>query len=218
MHIYAFGSVCRGEVDKDSDIDLLALVEGFDERFDPSKYSIYSYQKMRKLWSEGSPFAWHLTFESRLLFASDSNNFLGQLGEPANYRRYVHDCEKFLEVFCQAKASLLEGSGSRIFDLSAIFLSARNISTCFSLGVLGRANFSRDAALQIEIEGAKKLPMSMEVYSIVKRARILCTRGMGDYIGETETFVVIKELEAVEDWMRRVVEQARDHERIQQSR
>lgn len=43
MHIYAFGSICRGEVDSFSDIDMLAIVSGRDERFNPRDYSIYSY-------------------------------------------------------------------------------------------------------------------------------------------------------------------------------
>lgn len=36
MHIYAFGSICRGEIDKNSDIDLLAIVDGFDARLWPA--------------------------------------------------------------------------------------------------------------------------------------------------------------------------------------
>src|ERR1035441_8754359 len=156
MHIYAFGSVCRGEVDLDSDIDLLALVDGFDARFDPGKYSIYSYQKIKKLWSSGSPFAWHLALESRLLFASDGQNYMELLGRPGPYTRYVQDCEKFLEVFRQAASSLRRDSDSRIFDMSSAFLGVRNISTCYSLGVLGEPNFSRHAAIQLGSEIANR--------------------------------------------------------------
>lgn len=36
MHIYAFGSICRGEVDASSDIDMLAIVNGHDARFRPT--------------------------------------------------------------------------------------------------------------------------------------------------------------------------------------
>ena len=57
MHIYAFGSVCRGDVLPSSDIDLLAITEGHDSRFDPNNYSIYSYNRIKELWQEGNPFA-----------------------------------------------------------------------------------------------------------------------------------------------------------------
>ena len=35
MHIYVFGSLCRGEVDTASDVDLLAVTDGFDKRLNP---------------------------------------------------------------------------------------------------------------------------------------------------------------------------------------
>jgi hypothetical protein len=53
MHIYAFGSVCRGDISPGSDVDLLAVVEGHDARFSPDDYSIYSYERVREIWEEG---------------------------------------------------------------------------------------------------------------------------------------------------------------------
>ena len=70
MHIYAFGSLCRGEIDIDSDVDLLAIVGGPDRRFNSDTYSVYSYKRIAELWAEGNPFAWHLTYESRMVYAS----------------------------------------------------------------------------------------------------------------------------------------------------
>src|SRR5271154_5811163 len=99
MHIYAFGSICRGEVTPGSDIDLLAITEGHDPRFDPATFSIYSYARLRQIWQEGNPFAWHLCLESRLLFAEDSVDFLRALGTPHPYREVVRDCEKFANLF-----------------------------------------------------------------------------------------------------------------------
>ena len=37
MHLYAFGSVCRGDINYDLDIDLLALVSGHDARLNPAE-------------------------------------------------------------------------------------------------------------------------------------------------------------------------------------
>ena len=212
MHIYAFGSVCRGEIDTVSDIDLLALVDGFDKRFDPAKYSIYSYAKMRSLWSRGSPFALHLSIESRLLFASDGQDFLSALGEPQRYRAYVADCEKFLDAFKQAQQSLRDGASSRVFDLSTAFLSIRNISTCYALGVLGQPNFSRHAAIQLP-----NSPFPSDAYRIMERARILATRAAGDDITEPEAGLVLDDLPKITSWMEGIVNEAREYERIQQS-
>ena len=141
MHIYAFGSVCRGDISPGSDIDLLAIVEGYDSRFDPDIYSIYSYKRIREIWKEGNPFAWHLSLEARILFSSDRSDFLSSLGSPALYRNCVRDCDKFFSLFREARISLEKNSTSKVFDLSMIFLSIRNIATCFSLGNLEAARF-----------------------------------------------------------------------------
>ncbi|MGC1361720.1 MAG: nucleotidyltransferase domain-containing protein [Silvibacterium sp.] len=216
MHIYAFGSVCRGEVSRNSDVDLLALVDGRDARFDPNKYSIYSYSKIAILWSQGSPFAWHLMLESRLLFASDGLNFLQSLGQPAPYTHCVRDCEKFFGVFCTARSSLAENSMSRVFDLSAIFLSVRNIATCFALGVLGAPNFSRHAALTLG--GEFVLPLSPNCYRILERSRILSTRSSGADISEQEFSIAVSEFEMIDEWMKDLMAKAREHERVLQPR
>lgn len=106
MHIYAFGSLCRGDVASNSDIDLLAIVDRLDLRFDPELFSIYSYSRINELWEEGNPFAWHLALESSLIFSSTQENYIKQLGNPKNYRNCISDCEKFLALFQEAYISL----------------------------------------------------------------------------------------------------------------
>jgi hypothetical protein len=214
MHIYAFGSICRGEVAVDSDIDLLALVSHHDDRLDPSKYSIYSYTKMRLMWSKGSPFAWHLALEARQLFASDGCDFLKSLGQPSRYTECSQDCAKFFGVFLEARSSLVESAASRVFDLSSVFLSIRNMATCFALGVLAMPNFSRHSALALH-EGFA-LPISLASYRIFERSRILCTRSQGPDISEAEVTIALSEFHAIENWMKKLVASARDYERVQQ--
>jgi len=213
MHIYAFGSICRGDVDRESDVDLLAIVSKTDNRFDPSKFSIYSYAKIAKMWNEGNPFAWHLHLESRLLFASDGMDTIRELARPAPYERYVTDCEKFREVFEQAAESLKSGPGSRVFDLSSAFVGLRNIATCFSLGVRGVPNFSRNVARQM---GTESVPISEGAYCTLERARILCTRSSGPDITREEAEMASKELPKVSEWMTDLVRKAKEHDRIQQ--
>lgn len=212
MHIYAFGSICRGEIELDSDMDLLALVNGHNARLDPSKYSIYSYAKIGVMWSKGSPFAWHLALEARLLFASNGADFLKSLGQPARYAHYFQDCEKFMDVFLAARSSLNEGNTSRVFDLSTIFLSIRNIATCFALGVLDTPSFSRNSALSLR--GDLALPISDACYRILERSRVLSTRSLGLDISDQEQSIALAELGAIDKWMKKLVMTAREHERI----
>lgn len=212
MHLYAFGSVCRGEIDRESDIDLLALVSGHDDRLDPAKYSIYSYSKMETMWQKGNPFAWHLSLESRLLYSGDDRDFLKSLGQPAPYTNCQSDCRKFHAVYLEAISSLVGDMSSTVFDLSALFLSIRNIATCFALGVLGQALFSRHAALRLPLEF--RLPISGDCYRILERARILCTRSIGADISTDEVRLVRSECELVNQWMKTLTEKAENHGRI----
>jgi predicted nucleotidyltransferase len=132
MHIYAFGSVCRGDVSPGSDVDLLAIVEGHDPRFSPSDYSIYSYERISKIWEEGNPFAWHLSIESKLVYSADQSDFLRTLGKPYSYMKCREDCERFLGLFQEARASFESHTETKVFDLSMVFLAIRNFATCFS--------------------------------------------------------------------------------------
>ena len=211
MHIYAFGSVCRGDVSLNSDIDLLAITDGHDSRFDQNNYSIYSYKRIKELWNEGNPFAWHLALESKLLYSSDQNDYLKSLGYPARYGNCVGDCEKFYALFCEARISIAANHDSRIFDLSTIFLSVRNIASCFSLGVTEHPIFSRGSATML---GEFSLKISTTAYQALERARMLCTRGYGSNISTTEVDLAISELDEIDRWMGNLVKGAKSNERI----
>ncbi len=137
MHIYAFGSVCRGEVRQGSDVDLLALVDGYDSRFDPDIFSVYSYGRIVDLWREGNPFAWHLFLESTLIFASDGSDFLNSLNSPGDYTACLRDCEKFYGVFCEAYDSIASRPASKVFELSTLFLSIPKHRDLFFAGCYG---------------------------------------------------------------------------------
>jgi hypothetical protein len=211
MHIYAFGSVCRGEISPDSDVDLLAVLDNFDSRFNPEAFSIYSYRRLKELWLEGNPFAWHLALESRLLFSSDNQDFLRALGQPNLYKHCVSDCEKFYSLFRDACASIELRVTSRVFDLSTVFLSIRNIATCFSLGVLNQPDFSRSSALRL---GADSIQIQPGLYRVFERARILCTRGQGAEITNQEAYNAIQRFGEIDAWMKCLIEKAGKHARI----
>ncbi len=95
-----------------------------------------------------------------------SSRFPQTLGRPAPYSNCQSDCSKFYGVFLEAFSSLNENMSSTVFDLSALFLSIRNIATCFALGVLGQTLFSRHAALRLPAKF--KPPISGDCYRILE--------------------------------------------------
>lgn len=198
MHIYAFGSICRGEITFGSDVDVLAITVGLDSRFDPDIYSVYSHERLKQLWLHGNPFAWHLALESRLLYASDGKDFLRDLGQPSPYTGVVHDCEKFLRIFNEARSALHTGTLSPHFELSTVFLAARNFATCYSLGATATPDFSRNSALRLSEDSIR---VSSGVYSILQRCRLLSTRGMGITPSAGEVVEAVSQLHHIETWM-----------------
>ncbi|HBK4789915.1 MULTISPECIES: nucleotidyltransferase domain-containing protein [Serratia] len=202
MHIYAFGSICRGEVDSFSDIDMLAIVSGRDERFNPRDYSIYSYERINELWKEGNPFAWHLFLESKIIYSSDNIDYLRSLGKPSNYNSGLADCEKFLEIFISARCSIETSVLTEIFDLSSVFLSIRNFATCFSLDCDVRPDFSRNSARNL---GIHSIPICDLTYQLLERARVLCTRGTGEILNSDDINKVKAQLGLIESWMREII-------------
>ncbi|XOF33912.1 MAG: nucleotidyltransferase domain-containing protein [Candidatus Electrothrix sp. YB6] len=197
MHIYAFGSVCRGEIDNRSDIDLLAVVEGAANRFDSSIYSIYSYKRLAELWKEGNPFAWHLSSEAKIIFSSNGKDPLKKLGFPGPYKEYKEDCWKFYNLYCKSIESISNGSNSLIFELSTIFLSIRNFATCFLLGKKIK-KFSRRSALQM---GEQSIKIHPDTFELLERARILSIRGVGTSINQDEIKYSLEDIYSIKKWM-----------------
>lgn len=211
MHIYAFGSICRGDISADSDVDLLALVEGLDPRLDADKFSIYSYKRIRELWAAGNAFAWHLALESKLIYSQDGRDFLNGLGMPSEYVGVAEDCRRFRKIFESAIFSVKEGTPSLVFELSTIFLAIRNIATCFSLAMSPSPIFCRDSARKL---GPRSVPISDTVYSILMRARLLSTRGLGDDLAEIDISELMDELEICRQWVNELCVEAEENGRI----
>lgn len=198
-HIYAFGSVCRGEVDLGSDIDLLACTEDENSDLDKEKFSIYKHSRIEELWTEGNPFSWHLCLESKMIYTSDGNDFIKNLGRPSPYIKAIEDCNKFLELFIQSYQALIEEKNSRTFHISCMFLATRNFATCYSLNNQNPV-FSRRSPFLIK----DKLEISNEVFNTLTQARILSTRGYGCALNEMQINDVMNYAPRILDWMQRL--------------
>ncbi len=197
-HLYAFGSLCRGEIDELSDVDLLACVETQDQArtIDTGRFSVYTHDRIRALWREGNPFAWHLHLEARLVFASDGTDLLRELGVPREYEKADDDCVKFMRLFEESAQSLHSTSDSQVFHLSCIFLATRNFATCYSF-TRGRPIFSRRSPLLIE----SPVSLSTDVFDTLVRARVLSTRGIGEALTPNEISVAVRACPQIHDWM-----------------
>ena len=202
MHIYAFGSVCRGEIDVASDIDMLAIVNGHDARFKLSDYSIYSYVRIKEIWEQGNPFAWHLFLESKLVYSEDSTDYLRLIGKPNIYSSGITDCIKFHEIFLSAKNSLEKTDLTEIFDLSSVFLGVRNFATCYSLSRGVKPDFSRNSAKNL---GLESVPIDNSIYRLLERSRVLCTRGIGDLLTPQEIADAKLALGTIDCWMKNII-------------
>lgn len=201
VHFYAFGSICRGEVDESSDVDLLACITDSDKKVDTNKFSVYTHERVKDLWQEGNPFAWHLYLESKLLYSEDKKDFLQDLGPPRKYKNGLNDCTKFRNLFEDSLSNIKDRSNSQTFDISCMFLATRNFATCYSLHV-GKPNFSRNSPLVIE----EKLKIKEEVFKKLMRARILSTRGIGEELDRDEVNEVIDCAPVIKKWMRNLTE------------
>lgn len=199
MYIYAFGSICRGELDFYSDIDLLAISEIKDElsALDPQKFSLYSENRIEEYWRMGNPFAWHLYTESKLVYTANRIDFIKELGAPAKYLNGFSDLIKFKTIFLESIEQIGKTEDSFLFDISTIFLAVRNFATCYSLAK-GEINFHRNSALML---GEKSIPISLENYKTLESARLLATRGVGEFPNERDSSKLIKCFKEIDQWM-----------------
>ncbi|MGG1922846.1 nucleotidyltransferase domain-containing protein [Chryseobacterium sp. NRRL B-14798] len=204
MDIYIFGSVVRGEIDKFSDIDMLIIKDNNENLKDisPEVYSIYTYDRIGDLWKEGNPFAWHLYLESKCVFTDNKVSFIKSLGRPNNYKNLKKDLYKFYKLYQDSQKSILESQHSTDFDLSMIFLAIRNFAACFSLGFVGKANFTRDSAINLD---SYSLNINNNVYNNLKKARLLATRGIGKTVTTDELNEITNEFIEIEKWFNKIL-------------
>jgi hypothetical protein len=202
--VYAFGSICRGEFDINSDIDLLLISDISISDVSTSKFSIYSTEKIKRLWSEGNPFAWHLHLESKLIFSGNGEDCLTLLGKPSPYTTCNEDIQKFKTVVSTSIESLRSSSLSRTFDAANIFLGIRNAAMCYSLTTQNKPDFTRNSALNL---GKASLPITKGSYDTLMKARITSTRGIYCSLIESDFLTLIEEAEKIYTWFDSILEE-----------
>ncbi len=172
--IYIFGSVPRGEVSPTSDVDILVIPLGQQQRENyPDNWSVYSVEIMESYYRLGRLFAWHLHLEAKCLFSPTSDNTLARLCQPAPYATYREDIEDLETILKEALSEIRGGTDSLIFELGIVHTAIRDIAMSASGKLLGLPNFSRDSPFMLPIE----CPLSKDVYQAAMLARHSSTRG-----------------------------------------
>ncbi|KMQ61562.1 hypothetical protein ACM46_16270 [Chryseobacterium angstadtii] len=201
-NIYIFGSVVRGEVDQYSDIDLLLITDEFTDNINANKYSIYTPERIKELYIEGNPFAWHLYYESKIVYSSGQDFLIG-LGKPAKYNNCKSDLIKFKKLFDDSIISIQSNDFSLIFDFAMIFLAIRNFATCYTLSFYTNPIFSRKA-----FERLYDYPLKLDerVKELLMMSRISSTRGINYDIKEEYLSLFNMEVQKIESWFNEILE------------
>lgn len=200
-NVYIFGSVVRGEIDQYSDIDLLLITDETINNIDLNKYSIYSPERIKALYTEGNPFAWHLYYESKLVFSSGEDFLLG-IGMPSRYTNCKSDLLKFKKLYDDSVASINENEFSLVFDLAMIFLAIRNFATCYTLGNYEKPIFSRTAFEKLH---DYPLVLEEEIKELLMMSRISSTRGI-EYSIKNKSLSLLKiNLGKIENWFNEIL-------------
>jgi predicted nucleotidyltransferase len=199
--IYVFGSTVRGEVDKYSDVDLLLVTNKNSKNIDKNKYSIYTPERIKELYAEGNPFAWHLYFESKLIYSED-DDYLLSLGKPSKYDNCENDLIKFKKLFDDSVSSIRENEFSMIFDLSMIFLAIRNFATCYTLSKYDKPIFSR-----LAFEKLHDYPLKLDerLTNILMMSRISSTRGIEYEVNQEGISAFMSDMDRIENWFNQIL-------------
>lgn len=172
---YVFGSVCRGEPDPGSDVDVLVISnEPSAARELPAAWSLYSPRRLRQLFARGTLFAWHLYLESVPVWPRGAPGFLKRIGPPAAYvgaRREIADLQKILR---SAVAELERGTLSPVYELGLIALACRDTAMAASPTLAGHFDFSRHAPLALL---SARFPLTRRQFDYLLSCRRATTRG-----------------------------------------
>jgi hypothetical protein len=196
--IYIFGSVSRGEVSSDSDVDVLVLpFDDFSDNDYPPEWSVYTTDAVRQFHREGRLFSWHLHLEATCIFTPFRRNLLEQLGEPAPYEHDIEDIDALNEMMLTALSELRTGTNSSIFELGIVYTTLRDIATSASWRMLERPCFSRYSPIVV----GSGFPLEKQMFDQMMKARHVAVRN-GQF--EIETLETLKKtvLEAdLESWV-----------------
>ncbi|QGP52609.1 hypothetical protein PsalN5692_04118 (plasmid) [Piscirickettsia salmonis] len=172
---YVFGSITRGEVTQNSDVDILAipLIDNSVDRC-PSQWSCYSLESIKRMYQEGRLFAWHLFLDSQCIYTPHTAPLLVGLGKPKHYSTAIEDINNLKVILKSALSLLADGTENEIYEIGLVHTCLRDIAMTASWHMNDRPIFSINAPYLI---GAVP-PISLDVYIECSKARHSSTRGI----------------------------------------
>ena len=198
MWLYVFGSTVRGEVDAQSDVDVLAVVEHKHYQGDlPKSFLVYSRPELEAVFNRGDLFSHHLASGSRLIYSHDGSDVISVLGAPAPYSSGWKDFESFCEIADAALAQLRRGSNCMVFDCGVLYMAVRDVAMILSYHGDGAMTFSKYAPYAVD----PRLSLPPDAYETLKRCRAASTRR-----AECAEFDELseEELSTIDNWLKSV--------------
>jgi predicted nucleotidyltransferase len=190
--IRLFGSRARGDATTSSDLDVLCIVDTQDKervnhndmvafiqnltKESKQDISVYSEQRIRKLFSTGHLFAWHLYFESKLLWPKDDPSLINSFGRPSSYVDHIKDAQTLAEIASEANSSLQQIDGNIVYDLGVLYVCLRNIALIASVQIQSKPVFGPFSPQIVKVPGLP-FPFTNEEYGLTIACRHAVTRG-----------------------------------------
>lgn len=195
--LYIFGSAVRGEVAKNSDIDVLVITDQVESKsMFPNSWSVYSKKSIERCFSEGKLFAWHLYLDAKCIHFLESKTFLKQLGEPSKYRDLLDDfCS--LSDLLDSSLNEIKSTQSEVFEIGLIYTALRDIAMVASTALNDRPCFSRYSPYKLPV----KLPIPKDFYELMIEARLTSTRGI-EFTGDTNKLTKMLTSYGIKPWIK----------------
>lgn len=204
MDIYIYGSICRGEIDSHSDIDILCIVENESNKsvLDlPSYYSIYSKKRILNHFNLGTLFAWHL-FNDAILVHSKSNGFLSEIGKPNLYNNSKEDFTILESILNTSINNIKKQQINIVYELGLVYVAIRNIATIASWYTPYGLNCSRYVPYKLELV---TFPLEKSIYNVFVNCRHATTRGL-EVIFDDNFNNAINSLDSISNWANQIIQ------------
>lgn len=218
--IYLFGSVARGDNDKNSDVDILIVIDDCDEEayinykktyaeilnMPVSWLSVYRNHKIEKMHSIGSYFLWHIKEEGIKLYSRD-NCLEQQLLTLPRYKNACRDLNEYSIILEDIKESVKKPVVSCEYELAVLASLVRN--TCIAISYMdGRMDFGRETVVKYCFD-TYKIHASIDEYRALYEYRLFNT-GKLESVKEAELNMVIYWIVLMDDLLKIGRKRSRD--------
>lgn len=221
LSVCLFGSAARGDSDALSDIDVLAIVRNHAGKVPESevkKYlpdccgdptiSWYGINRLKAMFDGGELFAWHLYFESKVLFEVIDTSSI--LGIPQKYSRASEDIAAFFETLKRVPDQLRSAPYNAVYEFGIMYVCVRNVAMSASWYLRQRPDFSRMSPFKLG-NSVPPCPLSTDEYERSMACRMASQRGLPLLDGISASSVLTYH-EKVLPWIGAVAEVIREEQ------